>query len=156
MSIKSYVKCQTTWDVMQSEKLESYVTMSWFTVAWQEFFVTRGRAESGSGEKPCVVWQCHTTVIVSSVQCPVSTPVMSIVQCPVVIVSMIESSHSQGSAACYEEQRAFKCTPPLDLWPLSSTVLSNVLSSILHCPINILSNERVVQSLHMGRRQNVW
>ena len=32
----------------------------------------------------------------------------------------------------------------LDLWLLSSTVLSNALSSILHCPIKILSNERVV------------
>ena len=131
---------KTTWDVMQSEKLRSYVTMSWFTVAWQEFFITR--AESGGGEKPCGVMtmshHCH------NVQCLVSTPVMSIVHCPVVIVSVIESSQGQDSAADYEERVRFKHTLPLGLWQLSSTVLSNVMSSILCCPINILSNQRFV------------
>ena len=153
MSIKSNVQChgmsnvkcqmsndKTTWDVMQSEKLMSHVTMSWFTVAWQEFFITR--AESGGGEKPCGVMtmshHCH------NVQCPVSTPVMSIVQCPVVIVSVAESSHGQDSAAGYEERGRFKHIPSLGLGQLSSTVLSNIMSSILCCPINILSNERVV------------
>ena len=138
-----YVKCQmtkTTWDVMQFEKLESYVMMSWFTVAWQEFFITR--AESGGGEKPCgVMTMSHHCY---NVQCPVSTPVMSIVQCLVVIVSVAESSHGQDSAAGSEERVGFKHTPSLDLWLLSSTVVSNALSSILHCPIKILSNERVV------------
>ena len=131
---------KTTWNVMQSEKPMSHVTMSWFTVAWQEFFITR--AESGGGEKPCGVMtishHCH------NVQCLVSTPVMSIVHCPVVIVSVIESSQGQDSAADYEERVRLKHTLPLDSWQLSSTVLSNVMSSILCCPINILSNQRVV------------
>ena len=89
-------------------------------------------------KRPTMSHHCHY------VQCPVSTPVMSIVQCPVVIVSVIESSHSQDSAACYEERVRFKCALSLGLWQLSSIVLSNVMSSILCCPINILSNERVV------------
>ena len=149
MSIKSNVMvCQmtkTTWDVMQFEKLESYVMMSWFTVAWQEFFITR--TESGGGEKPCGVMtmshHCH------NVQCLVSTPVMSIVHCPVVIVSVIESSQGQDSAADYEERVRFKHTLPLGLWQLSSIVLSNVMSSILWCPINILSNETSCLSFSM-------
>ena len=90
------------------------------------------------------------------VQCPVSTPVMPIVQCPVVIVSVIESSHSQDSAACYEERVRFKCAPSLDLWLLSSTVVSNVLSSILHCPIKILSIERVVHPSTWLQPRNVY
>ena len=83
MSIKSYVKCPTTWDVMQSEKLESYVTMSWFTVAWQEFFITR--AESGGGEKPCGVMTMSHHCIMSNVQCPLQS-------CP---LSSVQSSLSQ-------------------------------------------------------------
>ena len=78
-------------------------------------------------------------MVSNHVQCPVP-----IVHCPVVIVSAIESSHSQDSAAGYEERVGFKCALSLGLWQLSSTVLSYVMSSILCCPINVLSTERVV------------
>ena len=146
---------KTTWNVMQSEKPMSHVTMSWFTVAWQEFFIENlkipNKTSTSWGVAMGVKWGCWVSRLKRPtmshhchVQCPVSTPVMSIVQCPVVIVSVIESSHSQDSAACYEERVRFKCALSLDLWLLSSTVVSNVMSSILCCPINILSNERVV------------
>ena len=149
MSIKSNVQCHGMSNVKWQKQhemscnLRSLSPMSWCLGSqWRDKNSSSPERRAGGGEKPCGVMtmshHCH------NVQCPVSTPVMSIVQCPVVIVSVIESSHSQDSAACYEERERFKCAPSLDLWLLSSTVVSNVMSSILCCPINILSNERVV------------
>ena len=99
---------------------------------------------NGERGRRITLWCYDNVTPLYNVQCPVSTPVMSIVQCPVVIVSVAESSHGQDSAAGYEERVRFKCAPSLDSWLLSSTVVSNVLSSILHCPIKILSTEWVV------------
>ena len=135
---KKHMRCHAIWEA--------------WVLCHDVFFTTR--AESGGGEKPCGVMtmshHCH------NVQCLVSTPVMSIVHCPVVIVSVIESSQGQDSAADYEERVSFKHTLPLDLWLLSSTVVSNVLSSILHCPIKILSIERVVHPSTWLQPQNVY
>ena len=115
---------------------------------------------NGGRGRRITLW-CYDNVTTMShhchnVQCPVSTPVMSIVQCQVVIVSVAESSHGQDSAAGYEERVRFKHIPSLGLGQLSSTVLSNVMSSILCCPINILSNERVVYHSTWLQPQNVY
>ena len=92
MSIKSNVKCHGMSNVKWQKQhemscnLRSLSPMSWCLGSqWRDKNSSSPERRAGAEKNLVVLWQCHTTVIMSNVQCPLQS-------CP---LSSVQSSLSQ-------------------------------------------------------------